>query len=574
MLIISTEDLQQSRIIIQGFNQGGDRTLRKVSVHLVIGELETTSWFHVIDAKVTYNILLGRPWIHINTSALQEVEEDLVQAFKYLTLPFTQPEKVVTSPLKGFVTPKEGPKIEHGTMGPKAYDLLLKAEYDPIKDKIIGQLPPEVISNKTHGLNDTQKMLRQKGWSIKNSTVGLGYTSKPPMRLQVNRPIDKHEQDKPKTGKEPSVTHSRPMGAVTWRYPIKREVVFLERTRLEESHFRKQPHKLVHKSYWKRVSPPTEQKTEQYHSLHITVEEGELLPEDATNAPPGLEEDVKITVDELKEVNLGTDDEPRPTYISALLMPEEEAEYMMLLKEFRNLFAWTYKEMLGLDPKVAVHHLVVKENIKPVKQAQRRFRPELIPSIEAEVNKLIEAGFVREVQYPTWLANIVPVRKKNGQIRVCVDFKDLNHTCPKDDFPLPIPELMIDAITGHEALTFMDGSSGYNQIRMDPEDEKLIAFRTPKGVYCYKVMTFGLKIAGTTYQRAMQKVFDDILHKNVECYVDDLVVKSRKRVDHPQDLRMMFKRLREYQLKMNHSNVPSVLPQENSWASLFEDMGI
>ncbi|KAL0368461.1 UNVERIFIED_CONTAM: Transposon Tf2-12 polyprotein [Sesamum calycinum] len=136
-----------------------------------------------------------------------------------------------------------------------------------------------------------------------------------------------------------------------------------------------------------------------------------------------------------------------------------------------------------------------------------------------------------------WISSIVPVRKKNGQIRVCVDFRDLNNACPKDDFPLPIAELMIDATIGHKALSFMDGSSGYNQIRMAPADEELTAFRTPKGIYCYKVMPFGLKNVGATYQRAMQKIFDDMLHKNVECYVDDLVVKSKKRENHFHDLR-------------------------------------
>ncbi|KAL0314528.1 UNVERIFIED_CONTAM: Transposon Tf2-11 polyprotein [Sesamum angustifolium] len=148
--------------------------------------------------------------------------------------------------------------------------------------------------------------------------------------------------------------------------------------------------------------------------------------------------------------------------------------------------------MPGLDPKVAVHHLSVKKGARPIKQGQRRFRPELIPLIEGEVNKLIEVGFILEVKYPMWISSIVPVRKKNGQIRVCVDFRDLNNACPKDDFPLPIAELMIDATTGHEALSFMDGSSGYNQIRMAPADEELTAFRTPKGIYCYKVMHFGL----------------------------------------------------------------------------------
>ncbi|KAL0337680.1 UNVERIFIED_CONTAM: Transposon Tf2-12 polyprotein [Sesamum calycinum] len=138
--------------------------------------------------------------------------------------------------------------------------------------------------------------------------------------------------------------------------------------------------------------------------------------------------------------------------------------------------------MPGLDPKVAVHHLSVKKGARPVKQGQRRFRPELIPLIEGEVNKLIEVGFIREVKYPMWISSIVPVRKKNGQIRVCVDFRDLNNACPKDDFSLPIAELMIDATKDHEALSFMDGSSGYNQIRMAPTDEELTAFRTPKGL--------------------------------------------------------------------------------------------
>ncbi|CAL2238577.1 unnamed protein product [Prunus armeniaca] len=110
---------------------------------------------------------------------------------------------------------------------------------------------------------------------------------------------------------------------------------------------------------------------------------------------------------------------------------------------------------------------------------------------------------------------------------------------------------MVDATTGHGALSFMDGSSGYNQIRMSPEDEELIAFRTPKGIYYYKVMPFGLKNAGATYQCAMQKIFGDMLHKNVECYVDDLVIKSKRREDHLKDLRMVFNRLWKYQLKMN-----------------------
>jgi len=224
---------------------------------------------------------------------------------------------------------------------------------------------------------------------------------------------------------------------------------------------------------------------------------------------------------------------------------------MELLIEYRDIFAWSYDEMPGLDPRVAVHQLAVKHGARPVKQTQRRFRPELISQIEVEVNKLIQAGFIREVKYPTWISNIVPVKKKNGQMRVCVDFRDLNNAYPKDDFPLPITEIMVDATTGHGRLTIMDGSSGYNQIRMAPADEEKTAFRTPKRIYCYKVMPFGLKNAGATYQRAMHKIFNDMLNQHVECYVDDVMVKSKEKENHLQDLRMVYEQLRQFQLKMN-----------------------
>ncbi|XP_070050134.1 uncharacterized protein [Nicotiana tomentosiformis] len=123
-----------------------------------------------------------------------------------------------------------------------------------------------------------------------------------------------------------------------------------------------------------------------------------------------------MTVDALKEVNLGTAEDSRPTYVSALLTADKESTYVELLKEYRDVFAWSYKEIPGLDPKVVVHHLAVKKGARPVKQAKRRFKPELIKSIEAEVNKFIKAGLIREFKYLTWISSIVRVKKKNGQI--------------------------------------------------------------------------------------------------------------------------------------------------------------
>ena len=147
------------------------------------------------------------------------------------------------------------------------------------------------------------------------------------------------------------------------------------------------------------------------------------------------------------------------------------------------------------------------------------------------------------------MSSIVPVEKKNGQIRICVDFRDLNKACPKDDFPIPISEILIDATMGYEIFSFMDGFSGYNQIKMAPEDQELTAFRTPKGIYCYKVMPFGLKNAGATYQRAITVVLDGLLYEIVECYTDDIVVKSKCEKDHLKHLAMVFERLRKHKLK-------------------------
>ncbi|KAL0396266.1 UNVERIFIED_CONTAM: hypothetical protein Scaly_0075000 [Sesamum calycinum] len=139
--------------------------------------------------------------------------------------------------------------------------------------------------------------------------------------------------------------------------------------------------------------------------------------------------------------------------------------------------------MPGLDPKVAVHHLSVKKGTRPVKQGQRRFRLELIPLIEGEVNKLIEVGFIQ---------------------------RDLNNACPKDDFPLPIVELMIDATMGHEALSFTDGSSGYNKIRMAPADEELMAFRTPKAGRCQPFSRLMKKDVPFQWDEACDKAFKSI----------------------------------------------------------------
>ena len=155
--------------------------------------------------------------------------------------------------------------------------------------------------------------------------------------------------------------------------------------------------------------------------------------------------------------------------------------------------------MLGINTNIVAHQLNVNPSFHPVKQKRRVFALERNTAIMEEVDKLLKAGFIREVYYPKWLANVVMVKKSTGKWRMCVDFTNLNKACPKDSYPLPRIDQLVDSTAGHKLLSFMDAFSGYNQIQMAEEDQEKTAFITSRGLFCYKVMPFGLKYAGATY---------------------------------------------------------------------------
>uniref|UniRef100_A0A2N9FLZ5 Uncharacterized protein n=1 Tax=Fagus sylvatica TaxID=28930 RepID=A0A2N9FLZ5_FAGSY len=199
-----------------------------------------------------------------------------------------------------------------------------------------------------------------------------------------------------------------------------------------------------------------------------------------------------------------------------------------------------HEDMPGINPSIISHKLNVDPSLRPIKQKRRVFAPERNNAIMEEVDKLLAANFIREVFYPDWLANVVMVKKNTGKWRMCVDFTDLNKACPKDSFPLPRIDQLVDSTAGHKLLTFMDAFSGYNQIVMDEGDQEKTSFITSRGLFCYKVMPFGLKNAGATYQRLMNRMFHDQIGRNVEVYVDDMLVKSKEEDGHLDDLRETF----------------------------------
>jgi len=235
------------------------------------------------------------------------------------------------------------------------------------------------------------------------------------------------------------------------------------------------------------------------------------------------------SADDLVEVDIGNGDRPRPTFISAKLDSECKQQLTDLLKENKDCFAWDYTEMRGLDQSIVEHRLPIKSGFWPHQQPARRCNPNILPDIKAEITKLIEAKFFLQCRYVEWISNVVPVYKKNGKLRVCIDFRNLNKATPMDGYPMPVADLLVDAAAGHQII------------------------RCPGhvGLFEWIVMTFGLKNAGATYQRAMNFIFHELIGKLVEIYIDDVVVKSGDFVKHLADLRKVLECTRKHGLKMN-----------------------
>nr|CAE02458.1 OSJNBa0042D13.11 [Oryza sativa Japonica Group] len=207
-------------------------------------------------------------------------------------------------------------------------------------------------------------------------------------------------------------------------------------------------------------------------------------------------------------------DDADPTKLVSLGgdMGEEEVESILeVLKRNINIFAWSPDEVGGVPADLIMHHLAVKPDVKPRKQKLCKMFADRQEAAKAEVQKLLRAGVIQEIDHPEWLANPVLVRKSNGKWRMCVDFTDLNKACPKDDFPLPRIDQLVDSTAGCKLMSFLDAYSGYHQIHKNPLDIPKTSFITPFGTFCHLRMPFGLRNAGATFARLVYKeTFDSL----------------------------------------------------------------
>ncbi|GAA0146552.1 hypothetical protein LIER_06478 [Lithospermum erythrorhizon] len=161
--------------------------------------------------------------------------------------------------------------------------------------------------------------------------------------------------------------------------------------------------------------------------------------------------------------------------------------------------------MSGVDSGITLHKLHVDPSFKPVKQKKRNFSDDKNRVIRKEIEELITAKVIKELQFPEWIANVAMVKKSNNKWKMCTDFTNLNKACPKDYYPLACLGRLVDDSVGHEVFDFLDASRGYHQILLDESDQEKTTFITEYGLYCWRLMPFGLKNVQATYQKMVNK---------------------------------------------------------------------
>jgi hypothetical protein len=218
-----------------------------------------------------------------------------------------------------------------------------------------------------------------------------------------------------------------------------------------------------------------------------------------------------------------------------------------------------YSDLKTYHTEVIQHKITLNKDTKPFIHKLRSFNPMLLPTMEKEIKKLWEKGIKKlldakiiiTLRYLKWIANFVPIRKKNGEIRLCLDFRNLNKFSRKDNYPLPKMEHILQKVFGDSVMSFIDGFSGYNQIAIHPDDRDKTTFTSPWGTFMYEKMPFGLMNAGGTFQREMDIAFVGEKDRFVLIYLDNITVFSHSHEYHLQHLRNTFLKCRKYGIYLN-----------------------
>ena len=193
----------------------------------------------------------------------------------------------------------------------------------------------------------------------------------------------------------------------------------------------------------------------------------------------------------------------------------------------------------------------MREDAKPRKQRSYTYNDTFAKKIKEEIDKLLEADFIYEIEHTNWVSPTVVVPKKNGKLQVCVNLKQVNAATIRDNYPLPIMDHVIERVAGNAAYSFLDGFFGYNQVSIDPKDQHKTSFAMEWGIFAYRVMPFGLTNAPATFQRLMCHAFKEYLRDFLEIFMDDLCIHSSDRMEHIEHLKKIFEKCQVYSICLN-----------------------
>ncbi|GLJ11025.1 hypothetical protein SUGI_0140700 [Cryptomeria japonica] len=506
---------------IRGFDKLAKNSLGTITLPITVGPVTLPTSIHVMLGNLTYNLLLGRPWIN----SMQAVPSTLHKQVKFIynnktyTLidddwgsldfnpTFVGEYKVPSRELK--VEKKEEAKNQSTLPEPMSNNFVAASqtssphtsnseEFDSLSYEKLPSLS-EMDDRYGHGFRIFAKHgyhgngcgTHEQGIKVPlennlhNYAFGLGYNPCKCTKASKRPCISVNAISTSLSMQHPEYIDEDPSCACAFDVfstdDALAEFLGAYDTLPRYHHNRGLPYCLNTEAYFGKEID-NDEIVKEFPQLKDTPQQSNLLISDTTN------------------VKMDPCNEERVIKIGKCLDEEEQKQYEDLLHEFTDIFAWTYSDMPGIDPKIVTHNIVLVPDAKPVKQKIQKMNPKVALLVKAEIEKLLEAGFIRPIDYSPWISNIVAVAKLDNKIRVCTDFRDLNNASLKDDFPLPNIDMIVDSTARHALLSFMDGFSGYNQIYINPQDQFKIAFSTPWGTFCWIMMPFGLKNAGATYQ--------------------------------------------------------------------------
>ncbi|MCO5593602.1 hypothetical protein L7F22_047617 [Adiantum nelumboides] len=266
--------------------------------------------------------------------------------------------------------------------------------------------------------------------------------------------------------------------------------------------------------------------------------------------------------------------ELKPAYIATDLTEEVEQLLIATLKQYRDVFVWSYKDLKGVDPSICQHTIPLKSDAKPSRQRPYTYNETFARKLKEKIYKFKKAKFIYEIEHTDWVSPIVVDPKKNEKLRVCINLKNVNTATIRDNYPLPIIDHVIERVAGREAYSFLDGFSSYNQLAIKLKDQHKMAFATEWGIFAYRVMLFGLTNAPATFQRLMSHAFKEYLRQFLEIYMDDLCMHSLIKMEHIEYLTKVYEKCRLYRICLNPKKSVFMVRQGKTLGHIVSKNGI